>query len=64
MATANITRDEAAARSEVIRAEAGLSDRLHLVRARGETDLLWATEEALRSAEVAMVLAEPEKPLR
>lgn len=41
----------------------GLSDRLHLVRTKGETDLLWATEEALRSAEVTMVLAEPEKPL-
>ena len=41
----------------------GLADRLHLVRARGETDLLWAVEEALRSAEVGVVLAEPEKPL-
>lgn len=41
----------------------GLSDRLLLVRAKGETDLLWAVEEALRSAEVGVVLAEPEKPL-
>lgn len=40
-----------------------LAERLHLVRARGETDLLWAAEEALRSAEVGMVLAEPEKPM-
>lgn len=41
----------------------GVADRLHLVRAKGETDLLWATEEALRSAEVGAVLAEPEKPM-
>ena len=42
---------------------AGVAERLHLVRAKGETDLLWATEEALRSAEVGAVLAEPEKPM-
>jgi protein ImuA len=41
----------------------GLAERLHLVRTRSETDLLWAAEEALRSTEVAMVLAEPSKPL-
>ena len=41
----------------------GLAERLHLVRARGETDLLWSVEEALRSADVAAVIAEPEKPL-
>lgn len=41
----------------------GLSERLLLLRARGETDLLWSVEEALRSAEVGAVLAEPEKPL-
>jgi protein ImuA len=41
----------------------GLVPRLHIVRARGEVDLLWATEEALRSADVAAVLAEPDKPL-
>jgi protein ImuA len=41
----------------------GMAERLHLVRAKGETDLLWATEEALRSANVGAVLAEPDKPL-
>lgn len=41
----------------------GLAERLHLVRAKGETDLLWSAEEALRSAEVGAVLAEPEKSL-
>ncbi len=41
----------------------GLAERLHLVRAKGETDLLWSVEEALRCAEVAAVIAEPEKPL-
>lgn len=42
---------------------AGVGPRLHLVRARSETDLLWATEEALRAAPVGFVIAEPEKPL-
>lgn len=41
----------------------GVADRLHLIRAKGETDLLWAAEEALRSANVGAVLAEPEKPM-
>jgi protein ImuA len=41
----------------------GVADRLHLIRAKGEIDLLWAAEEALRSATVGAVLAEPEKPM-
>lgn len=41
----------------------GVGERLHLVRARSEVDLLWSVEEALRSREVAAVVAEPEKPL-
>lgn len=41
----------------------GVADRLHLIRAKGETDLLWAAEETLRSANVGAVLAEPEKPM-
>lgn len=41
----------------------GVADRLHLIRAKGETDLLWATEEVLRCANVGAVLAEPEKPM-
>lgn len=41
----------------------GLGERLHLLRPAGETDLLWCVEEALRAAPVALVIAEPEKPL-
>ena len=41
----------------------GLAERLHLVETRDETDLLWATEEALRSPAVALVIAEPARPL-
>lgn len=41
----------------------GLSERLHLVEAKSGTDLLWATEECLRASPVALVIAEPEKPL-
>ncbi|MFV0303552.1 MAG: ImuA family protein [Paracoccus sp. (in: a-proteobacteria)] len=41
----------------------GVGERLHLFRAEGETDLLWCIEEALRSAPVGLVIAEPEKPL-
>lgn len=41
----------------------GLAERLHLVRTRSEVDLLWATEEALRSPIVSAVISEPEKPL-
>ena len=42
---------------------AGVGERLHLVRPSGETDLLWSTEEALRSLAVALVIAEPEQIL-
>lgn len=41
----------------------GVGERLHLLRPVSETDLLWCVEEALRSAPVAFVIAEPEKPL-
>ena len=41
----------------------GIGERLHLLRPVGEPDLLWCVEEALRSAPVALVIAEPEKPL-
>lgn len=41
----------------------GVGERLHLFRPEGETDLLWCIEEALRSAPVGLVIAEPEKPL-
>ena len=41
----------------------GVGERLHLFRTEGETDLLWCIEEALRSAPVGLVIAEPEKPL-
>lgn len=41
----------------------GLAERLLLVPARGETELLWAAEEALRAPAVALVAAEPERPL-
>ena len=41
----------------------GLPARLVLLRPKGETDLLWSLEEALRAAPVALVIAEPEKPL-
>lgn len=41
----------------------GVGERLHLLRPVGETDLLWCVEECLRSAPVALVIAEPEKPL-
>lgn len=41
----------------------GVTDRLHLLRPVGETDLLWCVEEALRSPAVALVIAEPQQPL-
>lgn len=41
----------------------GVGERLHLLRPVGETDLLWSVEEALRSAPISLVIAEPEKPL-
>lgn len=37
--------------------------RLLMVEARGEADLLWAAEEALRSGAAGFVVAAPEKPL-
>ena len=37
--------------------------RLMAVQAVGEADLLWATEEALRSGAVGFVIAAPQKPL-
>jgi len=41
----------------------GVSERVHLFRPVGETDLLWAVEEALRSLPVSLVIAEPQQPL-
>ncbi|WP_410218067.1 ImuA family protein [Paracoccus sp. (in: a-proteobacteria)] len=41
----------------------GLPARLHLVRTRSETDLLWSAEEALRASVTGFVLAEPQRPL-
>lgn len=41
----------------------GVGERLHLLRPSSEADLLWCVEEALRSAPIALVIAEPEKPL-
>lgn len=41
----------------------GLPARLLLLRPKGETDLLWSLEECLRAVPVALVIAEPEKPL-
>lgn len=41
----------------------GVGARLLLLRPVGETDLLWCVEEALRAPPVAVVIAEPEKPL-
>lgn len=41
----------------------GVGERLHVIRPEGEVDLLWCVEEALRSAPIALVIAEPDKPL-
>lgn len=41
----------------------GVGQRLHVIRPANEIDLLWATEEALRSDGVGLVIAEPEQPL-
>ena len=40
-----------------------LNHRLLMLRPTSEADLLWTTEEALRSTAVAMVIAEPAKPM-
>ena len=40
-----------------------VSERLHVIRPQTEINLLWSVEEALRSAPVGMVIAEPDKPL-
>lgn len=42
---------------------AGLSERLLLLTPKGETDLLWCVEEALRAAPAGLVIAEPQHPL-
>jgi protein ImuA len=42
---------------------AGLSERLLLLTPKGETDLLWCVEEALRAAPIGLVIAEPQQPL-
>lgn len=41
----------------------GVAERLHFIEARGETDLLWTVEEALRARPVSLVIAAPEKPI-
>ena len=41
----------------------GVGERLHLLRPVGGADVLWCVEEALRTAPVGLVIAEPEKPL-
>ena len=37
----------------------GIAERLHFIEAKGETDLLWTVEEALRSRPVSLVIAAP-----
>ena len=41
----------------------GVGARLHILRPRGEIDLLWCVEEALRAVPIGLVIAEPQKPL-
>lgn len=41
----------------------GVPERLMLLIPKGEMDLLWSLEEALRSSPPSLVIAEPEKPL-
>lgn len=41
----------------------GVGERLHLFRPSNETDLLWCVEEALRTAPLSLVIAEPQQPL-
>lgn len=41
----------------------GMTERLYLVHAPSEADLLWTVEETLRAPAVGLVLAEPQEPL-
>ncbi len=41
----------------------GLGERLIQLTPKGQTDLLWSVEEALRSPAVALIIAEPQAPL-
>lgn len=41
----------------------GLGERLTLLAPKGQTNLLWSVEEALRTAPVALVIAEPQTTL-
>lgn len=41
----------------------GVGARLHLLRPKGETDLLWCIEESLRAAPISLIIAEPQKPV-
>jgi len=41
----------------------GVGARLHILCPTSETDLLWCTEECLRSAPISLVIAEPASPL-
>ena len=41
----------------------GVSERLHFIETKGETDLLWTIEEALRARPVSLVIAAAEKPI-
>lgn len=41
----------------------GVADRLYVVHALAEADLLWAVEEILRAPAVGLVVAEPQAPL-
>ena len=41
----------------------GLAERLMLITPKGEADLLWCVEEALRAAPVSLVIAEPQQTL-
>ncbi len=41
----------------------GLAERVMLLTPKGETDLLWCVEEALRARPIALVIAEPQQNL-
>ena len=38
-------------------------ERLHLTQVRSATDLLWSTEEVLRTQAVGLIIAAPRKPI-